>query len=80
MNIYPIPTKGIITVGLPQCDIPTQGQIKYRITNMMGQTLTRGLLDGSGAARNVLTIDVSKLPTGTYLIEINGTTQKFIIQ
>lgn len=79
LYIYPNPADSIITiVGLPQCDNPAMGQIEYRITNMMGQTLITGHLDGS--ARNVSTIDVSKLPSGTYLIEINGTTQKFIIQ
>jgi aminopeptidase N len=70
MQVYPNPTKGIITVELPQCDSPTTSE--YRITNLAGQTLLMGTTKRQ--------IDVSHLPSGVYFIEINGIKTKFIIQ
>ena len=45
---------------------------EYRISNLAGQTLKTGLSQGQ--------IDVSELHSGTYLITINGQTQKIVIQ
>ena len=64
LNVYPIPTKGYLTVETEPAD--------YRITNLMGQTLMTGRVD----ARR---IDVSSLSAGTYFIIINGTAKKFIV-
>ena len=44
----------------------------YRISNLSGQVLKKGTSQG--------VIDVSDLPTGTYLITTGGTTQKIVIQ
>ena len=44
----------------------------YRITNLKGQNLMQGHSQGQ--------IDISSLSSGAYLIIINGTTQKFVIQ
>ena len=65
LNIYPIPTQGIL-------NIETTTAQSYRITNLKGQTLMTGTSRGQ--------IDVSSLPSGAYLIQINSATQKFIIQ
>lgn len=62
MHVYPNPTHGII-----------MGQTgEYQITNLSGQTIKKGIAQG--------TIDVSNLSTGTYCIIINGISSKFIIQ
>ena len=45
---------------------------EYHITNILGQTLKTGITNGQ--------IDVSDLTAGTYLITINGKTEKFVIQ
>ena len=75
LRIYPNPTKNTITVEMPYYDVSTN---KYRITNLMGQTLMTGVI--STETSHYTTINVSSLPTGTYFLTINGITQKFIIQ
>ena len=65
LNIYPIPTQGVL-------NIETTTAQPYRITNLKGQNLMTGTTQGQ--------IDVSTLPSGAYLIQINGITQKFIIR
>jgi aminopeptidase N len=68
LNVYPIPTQGTLTVEAA-C-VSTQNE--YKITNLTGQVLMSGIVQRH--------IDVSSLPAGVYFIEINGSTQKFIIQ
>ena len=70
--LYPNPTDGLLhIVGLPQCDSPT-GQTEYRITNLMGQTLLTGILNGE-------TIDISALSNGVYLLKIKNSTFKIVV-
>ena len=70
--IYPNPTDGLLhIVGLPQCGSPT-GQTEYRITNLMGQTLLTGILNGE-------TIDISALSNGIYLLKVDNTTFKIVV-
>lgn len=69
LQIYPIPTSGILHV---QKEAIGSQKEEYWITNLKGQVLMTGTTQGQ--------IDVSALPSGAYLIEINGTIQKFIIQ
>ena len=66
MHVYPIPTKGVLNV------ISSGEQTEYHITNLTGQTVMSGIFQRQ--------IDVSTLPSGTYFLIINGSTQKFIIQ
>ena len=70
LNIYPIPSNGILHVEMV-CK-PSLSTTTYRITNLAGQTLMTGTTQGQ--------IDVSTLASGAYLIQINGVIQKFIIQ
>ncbi|MBR2771340.1 MAG: T9SS type A sorting domain-containing protein [Bacteroidales bacterium] len=72
-DIYPNPTNGVLvveTVCTPS--LPTQ---RYRITNLMGQTL----MSGSITAENQR-IDVSNLPHGMYFISIGDMTRKFVVR
>ena len=63
-GIYPNPTDGRLTVT-------ANGE--YRITNLMGQTLMTGHVDGESQQ-----IDVSSFQNGIYFISINGLTKKFV--
>ena len=74
-TVYPNPTNGvlIISVRLPQCDIPTAQT--YRITNLMGQTLLAGQITNENQQ-----INVSSLPQGMYFITIAGETRKFVVR
>ena len=68
MRVYPNPTNGILTVEI-------QGfasEQDYRIINLTGQILKTGTTQGQ--------IDVSRLPSGSYFLTINGKTQKIVIQ
>ncbi len=67
-NVYPNPTDGVITVSGFQMG-------EYRISNMMGQTLMTGQIEGEQQR-----IDVSGLPSGMYFISIGDMTQKFVIR
>ena len=75
--VYPNPTNGVLTVSmrLPQCDSPTTGQTKYRIINLMGQTLLQGCIDAE-----IQQIDISALSAGMYFITFAGKTQKFVVK
>lgn len=69
MQVYPNPSNGTLFLRTSAMQ-PYDGT--YRITNLSGQTLKKGTTQG--------TVDVSSLASGTYCININGITQKFVIQ
>lgn len=69
-SVYPNPTNGIVTISTPCNDFSSY---EYRIVNLMGQTVMRGILNGQ-------TIDASSLPSGMYYITIDNVTVKFIKQ
>jgi hypothetical protein len=48
---------------------------KYRITNLMGQTV----LSGNITAENQQ-INIKRLPAGMYFITIGNATQKFVVK
>ncbi len=75
--IYPNPANNVLTVAvrLPQCDSPTSGQNKYRITNLMGQTLLQGSINAEKQQ-----IDVSGLSEGMYFIILGEMTLKFVVK
>ena len=72
-DIYPNPTNGVLvveTVCTPS--LPTQ---RYRISNLMGQTLMSGTITAENQR-----IDVSNLPHGMYFISIGDMTRKFVVR
>ena len=75
--VYPNPTNGVLTVSmrLPQCDSPTTGQTKYRIINLMGQTILQGCISSENQQ-----IDIANLPAGMYFICVGGETVKFVVR
>jgi hypothetical protein len=79
-QVYPNPTKGMITVEACH-GASLQGEMEYRITNVMGQTLMTGQITCRDAARHVstTTIDVSGLPQGMYFISIGDTVRKIVV-
>ena len=73
VGIYPNPTNGVLFVEtFPETSQPSQ---TYRITNLLGQTLQTGNLTG-----NHKLLDVSGLPSGMYLLTIDGATVKFVVE
>ena len=66
-NVYPNPTDGVITLSGFQMG-------EYRITNLTGQTLMTGQIDGEQQR-----IDVSGLPAGMYFISVGGEARKFVV-
>ena len=67
-KVYPNPTDGIITIS-------SANGTEYRITNLMGQTLITGQINGENQK-----IDLSTLPKGMYFITIAGETQKCVVR
>ena len=84
-RLYPNPTDGMIIVEMPYnvetpyYDVSTR---EYRITNVLGQTLMTGRLEGNGdtAHHAVTTINVSSLPSGLYFITVGDATQKLMVK
>ena len=78
-RVYPNPTDGMVIIETPYDDVSTRG---YRITNVLGQTLMTGRLEGNGdtAPHAVTTINVSSLPSGLYFITVGNTTQKLLVK
>lgn len=73
-RVYPNPTDGVVIVSAQPATAlwePTE----YRITNLLGQTLMTGFVEGENHQ-----INLSKLPAGLYFITLNGATQKIILQ
>lgn len=67
-RVFPNPATGVVSiVGV------SNGE--YRITNVMGQTLIKGVIHGDSQQ-----IDVSGLPSGMYFITVGGNTQKLMIK
>ena len=75
LTVYPNPASNTLFVRLPQCDSPTTEQTKYRIINLMGQTI----LQGSISTENQQ-IDIASLPAGMYFISVDGETVKFVVK
>ena len=88
-RVYPNPTDGRVV-------LETQGIVSlpsYRITNVLGQTLLTGRLNGSDVAGRDLpssggdrschtaaTIDLSSLPAGIYFLTVGNATQKLVVK
>lgn len=60
-NVFPNPANDEINFDLT--DIPLDGSVRLRITNITGQTFLDRKVYGTG---NLLTVGVTTLPTGTY--------------
>ena len=67
-RVYPNPTNGLLTVLGGQ-------STEYRITNLMGQTLTTGYITDENQQ-----INLSVFPKGMYFITIGDETQKIVVQ
>ena len=71
-TVYPNPTDGLLYVETRRAT-SLQGQIEYRITNLLGQTMMSDVLDSQ-------IIDVSSLPKGLYFLKINDYKTKCIVK
>ncbi len=75
VNVYPNPTAGVVYIDLPGY----QGEIAYRVINILGQTLMDGTIGENIRKKD---IDLSEYPSGTYvlLLHLNGETFSVPIQ
>lgn len=62
LTVYPNPTHGLLFIEAPNAT-------DYRITNLLGQTLLSGVLDGE-------TLDVSMLQNGVYFLIVEGSAHR----
>jgi hypothetical protein len=62
MKLYPNPVQNDLNVKLSQADAT---QISYTISNLSGQTFSKGILDKEQ-------IDVSQLTTGMYFLQLKS--------
>jgi hypothetical protein len=60
MKLYPNPVENDLNVKLPQSD---GARISYTISNLSGQTISKGILDKEN-------VDVSQLTTGMYILQL----------
>ena len=74
LTIYPNPTNGILFVQTLRAT-SLQMEQKYRITNLMGQTLLQGNISAETQQ-----IDISSLHAGMYFINVGEQTVKFVKQ
>ena len=73
-TVYPNPTNDVLFVETRHgTSLPAEQ--KYRITNLMGQTLQQGNISAETQQ-----IDISKLPSGMYFITVGEITMKFVKQ
>jgi len=65
-SLFPNPTNGLLNVDMTNINIDS-GNVRYQILDASGRTLTNRIIHGSG---NLLTLDVSALESGTYIVQI----------
>ena len=77
MTVYPNPTNGLInvTIEFETFQETSLREAEYHIINIMGETVMSGKIVYENK-----TIDVSNLPCGVYLMEINDKTMKIVIK
>lgn len=66
-SVYPNPADGMITI--------VGGYGEYRITNVMGQVLMTGVLNGE-----LQQINVGGMPSGMYFITVEKSTKKLVVK
>lgn len=72
MDFYPNPANDVLHVEIHHDKpIPTA----YRITNLMGQTISQGSINAETQQ-----IDISMIPAGMYFITIGNATRKFVVE
>lgn len=69
LELYPNPAVDRVRVLF---DVPSEGQVRWTITDASGRRADDGVF-GSAKGRNGMDIEVSKLETGTYLLQLYGT-------
>ena len=77
-HVYPNPTDGTITISLAPSIPHSSFRIpnsSFRITNVMGQTLLTGTIQGDSQQ-----IDLSSLPSGLYFITVGESTCKLVVR
>jgi hypothetical protein len=72
--VYPNPATSVLFVETV-CTPSLPSETKYRIANLIGQTLLQGHI-----TNETLQINIEKLPAGMYFISVGNTTQKFVVQ
>jgi hypothetical protein len=73
-TVYPNPANNVLFVETRHAtSLPAEQ--KYRITNLMGQTLLQGTITAENQQ-----INIEKLPAGMYFITFAGKTQKFVVK
>ena len=79
VDVYPNPTKDLLNVV---ADFAERGQAQLAVKNLLGQSLYTSPLT-VGAARVEHTVDVSHLPSGVYIIDIEmdgrHMTKRFVV-
>jgi hypothetical protein len=70
--VYPNPVNNVLFV---ETRLIASQPNKYRITNLMGQTLLQGHI-----TTETQQINIEKLPAGMYFINVGNTTRKFVKQ
>jgi hypothetical protein len=75
-RVYPNPAHGIVEV---EYNSMTDGSLDLRIFNMLGSALT-GSNNTAQKGLNHYTLDVSALPKGIYLLELNNSKERKIVK
>ena len=73
-TVYPNPANNVLFVETRRATALPAEQ-KYRIANLMGQTLLQGTITAENQQ-----INIEKLPVGMYFISVGGQTLKFVVK
>ncbi|WP_194778239.1 alpha-amylase family glycosyl hydrolase [Pararhodonellum marinum] len=68
LKIYPVPTKGDLTIELPS----SMNQGRYRIIDITGRILSEGQYSSQ---ENILSLDLKDFKAGMYIFELNDNRQ-----
>ncbi|MFT5999230.1 MAG: hypothetical protein ACI81P_001687 [Neolewinella sp.] len=71
-NIYPTPTHGVLNIELPA---QHGDQMTVSLVDMMGRKVKR--IEPSGGFDQLVSIDLSGLPAGVYIIMIENNTDRY---
>jgi hypothetical protein len=70
INVYPNPTDGLLNIAFQTV---TAQKLNVRVYNVMGQLVMSEQFNKVVAGKNNLTMDLSSLITGIYMVEVLGT-------
>jgi len=68
LTMYPNPASNMLNIV---ATFPTNGMAEVTVTDLLGRTVAKELYHGAAGGEELISLDVSTLQTGVYIVVIN---------